>query len=50
MNPYLLSLSHPCLDLSADRAELSVINPLFFLARRDVISNGTVAVNVIDIA
>jgi len=50
MNSYLLSLSHPCLDLPAHRAELSVINTLFLLAGRDVVAYGTIAIDVIDIA
>jgi hypothetical protein len=49
MNRYLLSLSHPGLDLSAHRAELSVINTLFFLAGRDVVAYGTIAIDVINI-
>jgi len=50
MKPYLLSLSHSGLDLSAHRAELPVINTLFLLTRRDVVPYRTVAVDVIDIA
>jgi hypothetical protein len=46
----VLSLAHPGLDLSAHRAELSVINTLFSLSGRDVVAYGTVAVDVIDIA
>jgi hypothetical protein len=37
MKSYMLSLAHPGLDLSAYRAELSVINTLFLLSPRDVI-------------
>jgi hypothetical protein len=46
----VLSLAHPGLDLSTDRAELSVINALHLLSARDVVAYGTVAVDVIDIA
>jgi len=46
----VLSLAHPGLDLSAHRAELSVINALYLLSGRDVVAYGTVAVDVIDIA
>jgi len=46
----VLPFAHPGLDLSAHRAELSVINTPFLFFGRDVVAYGTVAVDVIDIA
>lgn len=47
---FALPLAHPGLDLSAHRAELSVINTLYLFSGRDIVAYGTVAVDVIDIA